>query len=82
MMALTPLGTEIEAIIAAVLLFMISGAVMFLCCFLLTHMFLFYKHHVLKRKNHDRFEDKSVDFNYAPLEASVTASEDSFCSAI
>uniref|UniRef100_A0AC34R364 Uncharacterized protein n=1 Tax=Panagrolaimus sp. JU765 TaxID=591449 RepID=A0AC34R364_9BILA len=86
-MQLTPLGTEFEAILAAVLVFILGGVLMFLCCFVVTHIYLFYKKRTFRKKRrHDRLvEDaagtvnhaNSRQFSYAPLQAEQNSSEQS-----
>lgn len=49
-MEFTPLGAEFEAVIAAVLLFLLGGLVCFLACFAVTHCYLCYKRRVLRRR--------------------------------
>uniref|UniRef100_A0AC34G9K4 Uncharacterized protein n=1 Tax=Panagrolaimus sp. ES5 TaxID=591445 RepID=A0AC34G9K4_9BILA len=74
MVELTPLGSEFEAVIAAVLLFLLSGLFMFFCCFVLTHIYLFYKRRIQRKKGRERHEEKDTNstFNYAPLQTELT----------
>ncbi|KAI6191532.1 hypothetical protein M3Y97_00238500 [Aphelenchoides bicaudatus] len=64
-MRLTPIGSDFEAIIAAVVFFLLGGFISFALCFCFTNAFLCYKRRVIKR--HHRY---SVDdFDYTVLSA-------------
>lgn len=63
-MRLTPIGSEFESIIAAVIFFFVGGILSFVFCFAITNMFLCYKRHVLKRHRHNNNVD---DFDYTVL---------------
>ncbi|VDN56757.1 unnamed protein product [Dracunculus medinensis] len=56
--SLTPIGTDLESIIIAVSLFLLCGFLIFLCCFLVTHIYLFYKRTRLKRRYTRQYEDE------------------------
>lgn len=54
MIKLTPIGSEFESIIAAVILFLFGGVICFVCCFGVTQIYLFYKRRLYrKRHKHD-----------------------------
>lgn len=59
MVKLTPIGSEIESIIAAVIVFLVGGLLSFLCCFFVTHVYLCYKRRMTRRKRrHERRAEK------------------------
>uniref|UniRef100_A0A0N5B7N6 Uncharacterized protein n=1 Tax=Strongyloides papillosus TaxID=174720 RepID=A0A0N5B7N6_STREA len=64
--SLTPLGTDLESVALAVGLFMMGGALIFSCCFLVTHCYLCYKRKKLAKKMHDR-ADRQNDMEYTTL---------------
>ena len=67
-MRLTPIGSEFEAIIAAVVFFLLGGLLSFAACFFITNMFLCYKRRILKRHRH------SIDsYDYTVLTAENTS---------
>jgi hypothetical protein len=51
-MRLTPIGSEFESIIAAVILFLFGGVVSFFCCYTFTNIFLCYKRRILRKHRH------------------------------
>ena len=64
-MQLTPIGSEFEAIIVAVVFFLAGGAVSFICCFAATHTYLCYRRRILRKKRrHERSEERDVDYTY------------------
>jgi len=64
MVQLTPIGSEFEAIIVAVVFFLAGGAVSFICCFAATHTYLCYRRRILrKRRRHERSEERDVDYS-------------------
>lgn len=63
-MHLTPIGSEFESIIAAVVFFLLGGFVSFTLCFCATNCYLCYKRRIIKRHRY------SVDdFDYTVLTA-------------
>ncbi|KAL3989811.1 hypothetical protein ACH3XW_29120 [Acanthocheilonema viteae] len=62
---LTPIGIDIESIIIAVILFMTCGLLIFVCCFIVTQIYLFYKRAYLKKKRRSRQENG--EFYFASL---------------
>ena len=68
MIRLTPLGSEFESVIAAVVLFLAGGVMSFMCCFAVTHAYLCYKRRLTrKRRRHERNESRDQS-SYAILE--------------
>lgn len=65
MVELTPLGSEFESIIVAVILFLAGGILCFLCCFGVTHAYLFYKRRVLRKKR--RHEKSDVENSWSEV---------------
>lgn len=63
---LTPIGTDIESIIIAVVMFMTCGLLMFVCCFVVTQIYLCYKHTYLKKKRHSKQENG--EFHFASMQ--------------
>ncbi|CAG9537632.1 unnamed protein product [Cercopithifilaria johnstoni] len=63
---LTPIGTDIESIIIAVVLFLTCGLLMFACCFVVTQIYLCYKRAYLKKRRH--LKQESGEFHYASVQ--------------
>lgn len=57
---LTPIGTDLESIIIAVVLFMTCGILMFICCFIVTQVYLRYKHGCLKKNRRGAIQFASL----------------------
>jgi hypothetical protein len=62
-MRLTPIGSEFESIIAAVVFFLLGGVLSFAFCFSITNLFLCYKRRISKRHRHNSVDD----FDYTVL---------------
>lgn len=70
---LTAIGTDLESIVIAVALFLACGMLMFLCCFVVTQIYVCYKQAHLKKKRRTRQEDE--EFQFAVMHADATSFE-------
>lgn len=71
---LTPIGTDIESIIIAVAMFLACGILMFMCCFVVTQIYVCYKRARLKKKRRSKQDDE--EFQFAVMQADVTCFDD------
>lgn len=75
-MKLTPLGSEFESVIAATILFLFGGALSFLCCFAVTHVYLCYKRRIYrKRRRHDKEDRENSSYMILDEDSLYTPSE-------
>uniref|UniRef100_A0AC35UEB2 Col_cuticle_N domain-containing protein n=1 Tax=Rhabditophanes sp. KR3021 TaxID=114890 RepID=A0AC35UEB2_9BILA len=64
--AYTPLGTDLESVIIAVCLFMMGGALIFSCCFVVTHCYICIKRKRLSKKQREK-EERQNECEYTTL---------------
>uniref|UniRef100_A0A0M3HM04 Uncharacterized protein n=1 Tax=Ascaris lumbricoides TaxID=6252 RepID=A0A0M3HM04_ASCLU len=67
--SLTPMGTDLESILIAVVMFMACGILMFCCCFIVTQIYVCYKQARLRKKRRARGEEE--EFAFAIMQADV-----------
>ncbi|VDK51995.1 unnamed protein product [Anisakis simplex] len=62
--SLTPIGTEVESILVAVVLFLACGILMFCCCFVVTQIYVCFKRARLRKKRRMLGEEEDDDDVY------------------
>ncbi|VDO26965.1 unnamed protein product [Brugia timori] len=60
---LTSIGIGIESIIIAVVMFMTCGLLMFISCFIITQIYLCYKHTHIRKNRRIKQENGEIQFN-------------------